>query len=984
MRRLLLALAVLTTAGSHPAFAQAPDKEQDKAAFAFFENKIRPVLVKECYSCHSANTRSGIGGTRGPKGGLALDTRDGLLKGGDSGKSIVSGKPTESLLINALHGDGVSTMPPKGKLSEAVIADFEKWVKMGAPDPRTEAATAVAVAGIDIEKGKQFWSFQPVRASAVPTIRNPQLTIRNGIDPFIFAPLEAKGLKPAPDADPQTLIRRLYIDLIGLPPSPEDVEAFVKDPSPAAYTAVVDRLLASPRFGERWGRHWLDLARYADSNGRDENLTFHEAYLYRDYVIQAFNSDKPFNRFIVEQLAGDLLKAETQTERDELLKATGFLVVGPKILAERDKPKLRMDVVDEQIDTIGKSFLGLTLGCARCHDHKFDPVPTADYYSMAGILMSTRTVNGIKLGNALVSGWILRPLGLPEPEKVIAARTLYNARLKKLQTEIKSVKALLAVAQDKAAMRNPGTLLGITVDDKDAKLVGVWKASVFTKPYVGEGYIHDDKTGKGQKSATFTPKLPKAGEYEVLISYTANAGRDKNVPVTINCDDGEKTVIVDQVKPPEIDGLFHSLGKFKFKAGSAGSVTISNKGTENHVIVDAVRFVPVGELAKLPEMMGMGVAADVKAAVTENLAKLKALEAAELALKNDAPPPAKMVMAVQDEATIEDAKINIRGNPAQLGAQVPRGFLQVASVGPKPTLPANESGRLQLAEWIASDTNPLTARVAVNRVWMHLFGSGLVRTVDNFGIQGEKPSHPELLDYLALQFTKNGWSHKKLIREMVLSHAYQLSVNADESLLKADVENRLFGRANRRRVEAEVIRDTILMVSGKLDLNGGGPVVSHLPEKAIENDSKGGFNSDPLTKRAVYLPVLRNDLPTLFEVFDFADPDVANGHRDATTVSTQALYLMNSTFTNTHARLAAESLLAESTDDAKRLELLFRRALGRAPTKAEAATSMKFLVDYQKTIEMLPTGQKPKNPELAAWSAVCLSVFGCSEFRFVE
>jgi hypothetical protein len=966
MRRFLLAVTVTLT-------ATATSQAQDKAALAFFESKIRPVLVKECYSCHSAET------PKGPKSELFLDSRDGMLKGGISGKVVVAGKPTESLLIKALHGDGVETMPPKGKLPDSVVADFEKWVKLGAPDPRDGKATTTA--GIDIEKGKQFWSFQPPKAHTAPTVKD-SAWVRSPIDAFILAKLNEKGLKPAPDADPHTLIRRVYIDLIGLPPSPEEVEAFVKDPSPAAFEKVVDKLLASPRFGERWGRHWLDLARYADSNGKDENLTFHEAHLYRDYVIRAFNADKPFNRFIVEQLAGDLLPADSPAARDELLSATGFLVIGPKVLAERDKPKLRMDVVDEQIDTIGKAFMGLTLGCARCHDHKFDPVPTADYYALAGILMSTRTINGIKLNNNAVSGWMLRPLGGPEPEKVTTLRKTYDARLKKVQDDIKAAKAQLTSAQNKAAMRNPGALLGITVDDKDAKLVGSWKASVYTKPYVGEGYIHDDKTGKGEKSATFTPKLPKAGEYEVLVSYTVGGTRATNTPVTVAFDGGEKTVVVNQTKPPKIDGLFHSVGKFKFKAGTEGSVTITNKDTDGHVIVDAIRFVPVGELAKNPEME-MGVPAEVKQAVADAQAKLKKLEAEEAALKKDAPPPPKMVMAVRDEDKIEDAKINIRGNPEQLGALVPRGFLRVATTTP-PTLPKNQSGRLQLAEWIASDSNPLTARVAVNRVWMHLFGAGLVRTVDNFGTQGEKPSHPELLDALAVQFVKDGWSHKKLIRAIVLSYAYRVSVKADDALLKADPENRLFGRANRRRVEAEVIRDTILAVSGKLDLAGGGPVVAHFPERAIDNESKGGFNTDPLVSRAVYLPVIRNDLTPLFEVFDFADPDVATGQRDATTVSTQALYLMNSTFANAQAKAAAERLMAETKDDAKRLELLFRRALGRAPTKAEADAATKFLVEYQKTIDTLGTGQKPKNPELAAWSAVCLSVFGCNEFRFVE
>jgi hypothetical protein len=975
MRRFLFAYSVLLVIGSPSAFAQSQDKP-DKAALAFFESKIRPVLVKDCYSCHSAETK------KGPKGGLLLDTREGLLRGGESGKAVVPGKPTESLLLKALHGDGVPEMPPPGrnrKLSPEVIADFEKWVKMGAPDPRN--GKAATVAGLDIAKGREFWSFKPVMAHAAPAVKNATWATSD-IDRFVLAALEAKGLSPAPDADARTLVRRVYIDLTGLPPSPEDVGAFVNDKSPDALAKVVDRLLASPRYGERWGRHWLDLARYADSNGKDENLTFHEAYLYRDYVIKSFNQDKPFNRLIVEQLAGDLLPANSVAERDELLTATGFLVLGPKVLAERDKPKLRMDVVDEQIDTIGKSFMGLTLGCARCHDHKFDPVPTADYYAMAGILMSTHTVDGNKLGNAAVSGWMLRPLGGPEPEKVVASRKAYETRLKKVQDEIKTVKATLTVAQGKATMRVPGSLAGITIDDKDAKLVGAWKASQYTKPYVGDGYVHDDKAGKGEKTATFTPKLPKAGEYEVLIAYTGGTSREKAVPVTIVFDGAEKTITIDQTKAPKIDGLFHSLGKFKFQAGEAGSVTIANRGTEGHVIVDAVRFVPVGELAKNPEM-GMGVLSEVKAAIAENEVKLKKLETEEAAIKKDAPPAPKMVMAVRDEAKIEDAKINVRGNPYQLGAVAPRGFLQVATTT-KPTLPTMQSGRKELAEWIASDANPLTARVAVNRVWYHLFGSGIVRTVDNFGIQGEKPSHPELLDYLAAKFVKDGWSHKKLVREIVLSHAYRVGVKADEALVKADPENRLFGRANRRRVEAEVIRDTMLAVSGKLDLVGGGPVVSHFPDRAIDNDSKGGFNTDTILKRAVFLPVIRNDLTPLFEVFDFADPDVADGQRDTTTVSTQALYLMNSTFANAHAKLTAERLITESKDDAKRVELLFRRALGRAPSAVETEKATKFVAEYQKTIETLPTGQRPKNPELAAWTAVCLSVFGCNEFRFVE
>ena len=492
-----------------------------------FENKIRPVLVKECYSCHAVDTK------KGPKGGLLLDSRVGLLKGGNSGVVIVPGKPTESLLLKALHGDGVEQMPPKGKLSDDVISDFEKWVKMGAPDPRIGTA---AVAGMDIEKGRQFWSFQQTKSHTPPAVKDAAWPISD-IDRFLLASLEGKGLRPAPDADPQVLIRRLYIDLVGYPPAPAKVDQFLKDCEPlgnstfripqSAIEKVVDHLLASPRFGERWGRHWLDLARYADSNGKDENLTFHDAYRYRDYVIRCLQrrqAVQPFHRRTTRRRPAPRSRPRP---RDEQLTATGFLVIGPKVLAERDKPKLRMDVVDEQIDTIGKAFMGLTLGCARCHDHKFDPVPTADYYALAGILMSTRTLDGIKLGNTVVSGWMLRPLGGPESEKIVAAGKEFDAKLKKVQDDIKKVKANLSTAQDKAAMRSPAELAGITVDDKEAKLVGMWKASLFSKPYVGDGYIHDDRSGKGEKSATFTPKLPKAGEYEVLLSYTPGTNRPR-------------------------------------------------------------------------------------------------------------------------------------------------------------------------------------------------------------------------------------------------------------------------------------------------------------------------------------------------------------------------------------------------------------------------------------------------------------------------
>ncbi len=958
-------------AGQAASPAQSPQQGSGGASsVAWFESKIRPILVEHCYSCHSSETKNG------PKAGLLVDSRAGLLRGGDSGPAVVPGKPTESLLLKALRGDDeFAVMPPKGKLPDGVIADFEKWIAMGAPDPRDGRPTPARSAAIDWEQARQFWSFRPLPPLAQPL--TPE-----AIDAYILEKLRERGLEPAPPADRRTLLRRLYIDLIGLPPSPEEMDAFVNDSSPDAYEKVVDRLLASPQFGERWGRHWLDLARYADSNGKDENLTYHEAYLYRDYVIRSFNADKPYGRFIVEQLAGDLLPASDAAERDELLIATGFLVIGPKVLAERDKVKLRWDVVDEQLDTIGKVFFGLALGCARCHDHKFDPIPMADYYALAGILHSTRTIEGIKRNNAAVSGWILRPLGGAEGEKQLQAYREHTVRLQKLQEELKKARAELQALNDKAAMRSVANLAGITVDDTAARLVGTWKPSTFTKPYVGQGYIHDDRSGKGEKSATFVPDLPRDGSYEVLLAYTAGSNRSTNTPVTVQHARGRTTVRVNQTQPPKIDGLFHSLGVFEFRKGTDAAVTISNAGTDGYVIVDAVRFVPAGELAKLPPQE-MGVRPEVQAARQQAAANVQRLEAEEAALKKAAPPPPRMAMAVRDEDTIADAPIHIRGNPHQPGEVVPRGVLRVLPLAAPPAMPRNQSGRRQLAEWIAAQ--PLTARVAVNRIWAHLFGQGIVRTVDDFGTQGERPSHPELLDALAAQFIRDNGSHKQLIRRIVLSQTYRRSVHAAPALQQADPENRLFGRANRRRVEAEVIRDTMLLVAGKLSLSGGGPVVAHLPEAAVENNSRSTLlDTDAILTRAVYLPIIRNELPPILEVFDFADPDVATGRRDTTTVSTQALFLMNSGFANAQARAAARRLLSEAADDARRLELLFLRAYGRRPTPRETTTAQNFLREFAQLLQRQPPEARPNDPLLEGWTAICLSVFGSHEFRFIE
>ena len=932
--------------------AVVPSYAADDKGIAFFESKIRPVLVGNCYECHSAEAVA----SKKLKGGLLLDSRDGLRKGGDSGAAIIPGKSKESRLIQALHYTGETKMPPKGKLPDSVIADFEAWVNMGAPDPR--AGGIVKQRGLSIEEGRAFWAYQPVRKPAVPQVRDA----RSEIDAFILERIEAKGLRFAPEATPAVLVRRLSYDLIGLPPSPDEIDAFIKASNvkpQAAYEELVDRLLASPHFGERWGRHWLDIARYAESITLRGSI-FKEAWRYRDYVIDTFNQDVPFDRFIREQIAGDLLPAESLAQKRRQLIATTYLALGNNNLEEQDKKQLVMDVVDEQLDAISKGFMGQTITCARCHDHKFDPIPTKDYYALAGILRNTKT-----LKHSNVSEWLTMPLPAePDREKVLKE---YEASVAAIQQEIASLKPVVAKGTkptnpNKPTVRAIADLPGIVVDDTQAKKVGEWKTSKFSGSYVGDGYIHDDDNGKGEKTLTFQPDIPKSGKYEVRLAYTSAANRCAKVPVTILSADGEKTVFVDQKQPPEIEGLFHSLGQYRFEKSGQGFVIIATEGTKGHVIADAVVFIPVEQLADLKVM---------KPAVEEKTKpdadKLKALEDKLKKLQANG-PRRELTMSVDEEKRIEDARVHVRGNVHNQTDLAPRGFLQVALTGPTPKFPKDESGRRQLADWLASKENPLTARVFANRAWHWLFGVGLVRTTDNFGTTGEKPSHPELLDYLASRFVEEGWSTKKLIRTIVLSRTYRQAAEADPKTIAADPENRLFAHANRRRMDAECIRDTILTVSGQLKLDAGGPTFS--PSLAVDYNYK---HTD--TRRAVYSPVFRNALPELFDAFDFADPSVCTGKRNNSTVAPQALFLMNNPFVIQQSQNAAQSLLDEKEiDDAGRVTKAFRLAIGRAPSDAERRVAETFLSE---------ASSDPK-ARLETWGQFVQMLFASGDFRYVE
>jgi hypothetical protein len=753
---------------------------------AFFEKKIRPVLVEHCYRCHSTAKKQ--------RGGLALDSRDGLRKGGDRGPAIVPGKPKDSLLLQAVRYGEEPRMPPKGKLADTVIADLEKWIAMGAPDPRGAIASGKSTKPLDVGEGRNFWAFQPPRRHPVPTVKDASWP-RSDIDAFLLARLETKGLRPAADADRAVLVRRVYFDLIGLPPTPEQIDLFVRDRSPDAFARVVDELLASPHFGERWGRHWLDVARFAETSGGGRSLLFPDAWRYRDYVIEAFNTDKPYDRFITEQIAGDLLPASTPEERRQQLVATAFLVLGPINYEQQNKEILEMDVVDEQLDTMGRAFLGLTIGCARCHDHKFDPIPTRDYYALAGILHSTQT-----LIHDNVSRWVEQPLPVSaEREKAIEKQEAILAELRKRI--------------------------------KQAKTMG------------------------------------------------------------------------------------RSTGK----------------------------------------------------AVTSELEK-------ELRKQIESGPQRPMAMCVCEAAQIEDCAICIRGNISTRGDKVPRGFLQVISPevdapGSPRILSTKESGRRELAAWLASADNPLTARVMVNRIWHQLFGAGLVRTVDNFGTVGERPSHPKLLDYLAVRFMQGGWSVKKVIRAIVLSRAYQMSSTGCGDAVAVDPENCLLGHMNRRRLDAECLRDAMLAVGGQLDRTLGGPTI----KKGTTSEIAYRFDD---SRRAVYTPIFRNKLLELFEVFDFGDPNLVNGRRNVSTVATQALYMMNSPFVMEQARHAGRVLLdVPNLDDKARVDRAYRLALGRPPTPCERAIALKFVAS---------SADRSAAERLTAWGRFYQALFACIDFRYVK
>jgi hypothetical protein len=839
----------------------------DPAKVEFFEKRIRPILADNCYSCHSATTNS--------KGGLRTDDINGLLTGGTSGAAIIPGNVEDSLLLQAVKYEGFK-MPPKKRITDEQIADLTKWIADGAAWPKAVFDEKLTQPNEKYEAlKKNHWAWQPLTKPSPPAVVN-EAWAKSDLDRFILAKLESQKLAPVGDAEKRDLLRRVTFDLTGLPPTIDEIQAFVADDSPKAFEKLVDRLLASPAFGERWGRHWLDVARYGESTGSARNLPMPHSWRYRDYVIDSINADKPYNKFIREQIAGDLLPATSPAEKAEQLVATGFLALGVKDVNQRFKVRYIMDNVDEQIDTVTRSILALTASCARCHDHKFDPIPTKDYYALAGIFQSSDLCAGLK--NKMGGG------GLDYYDNTLLL-TISTGQITANEEQLAAAKEAVKTAQAEFAR------------------------------------LRDSSEG--------AEKAPD--------------GRPKR-----------------------------QVARQKWNKAQADLTALSDPAV-------------IGEVA----------------------------------------------YGVRDGKVVADTEIRIRGEAEKLGPVVPRGYLSVVPVENAKPVNVEQSGRLELAQWLSSAENPLTSRVFVNRVWQKLFGEGIVKSVDNFGVTGDVPSHPELLDYLADKFVRDGWSLKKLVRSVVLSRTYRLASTETTNHREIDPANRLVWRHSPRRLSAEEIRDASLVATAQLktdrpakgtsqtlkviEIRNNGPEAAKIADEALTSPH-----------RSVYLPLVRGQTPTSLAVFDPAEQGMVAGQRESTTVAPQALYLLNDPFVRRQSVALAERVQRDKESLADRVSLTYETVLGRPATAEEIARVENYIADYEQAASDLlpkqtvkvaakpkaeikpkdesklvtPTAdpdnvdqtdltirqddQGPADPQLAAWASFCQALFGSAEFRYLK
>ncbi len=1000
----VVALAVVHVALVWPALAA------ESAGIEFFEKRIRPVLVEHCYDCHGPDADE-------PGGGLRLDSRAGWMKGGQSGPAIVAGKPEESLLIRAVRrAEKDSAMPPETPLSAAVLADLIAWVKMGAPDPREgtvpPANAAPAKPAIDLNSARQQWAFRKPEKPPLPALRDSTWP-QNEIDRFILAKLEAAGIKPAPPADPAVLIRRLTFDLTGLPPTVAEVTEFVRACSPSpplplspslrsegergrggegekAIEQLVERLLASPHYGEKWGRHWLDVVRYADSldsRGMGQPGDILDAWRYRDWVVSALNRDLPYDEFIRQQIAGDLL-AKREWDASKVV-ATGMYAIGNWGNGDSDKQKVYSDIVDDQIDVTARAFLGLTLACARCHDHKFDPISTADYYSLAGFFYSSRILDKFA---APTAGEALMRIGLLSADEqqrrndLLAQIAAIDAKLAGGLTPLSQKRENIAgnpglVAWTVSGADNPSLTINTTADAQKFITITLPGKAICVHPgpkQVVTAVWQSPLAGKVMVSARLSDADGNCGNG---IDWSLRHGSKQLAGGSIdNGQSGVVPTIETDVRPGELVRLVIApRGEYSCDSTQVEFV-VREAGGESRTW--DLRAALIDSPLELPQALdlartAMTVCSGDSEALSDKLPDKQPLIAERERLNRELPELVQC-QGLQDGGIpgtayegFRDARIHVRGSYARLGERAPRQFPALFGA-PVPTVEG--SGRLQLAEWIASPGHPLTARVIVNRVWQHHFGAGIVRTANNFGKLGDPPTHPELLDWLATWFVEHGWSLKELHRLICTSATYQQSVQSSKFKVQgsesaptlniepgtlnsgsADPDNRLFSRASRRKLSAEELRDALLVSGGRLDRQLGGPSVRELDAP----------------RRTLYLTTVRSDRTSYQMLFDGADPSTIVEKRNDSVVAPQSLWLLNQTLVLAQAQaLAARMARDAPADVASRVDWLTRQVFVRPATAAETAL----------VTETIARAADQKR----AWEQVCHALLCSNEFAFVD
>ena len=973
--RIAFSVSVLVIASwiilGNAGLTRAQETEFDASQIEFFERKVRPLLADNCYSCHSLAAKEN-------KGSLLLDSRAAILKGGDSGEAITPGEPEDSLLISAVKYEDYE-MPPKGQLPEDEIAVLEKWVAMGAPWPaEKEGTAALTLEEFDLEaRRKEHWVWQPVVKHPSPTVKSPRWS-KTPIDQFIQAKLDSQQLKPAEQAEPLAIARRLFLDLIGLPPTTEELAEFQNDLADGrdqATEKLVDRLLASPHFGERWGRHWLDLSRYAESCGHEFDNDIPNAFQYRDYVIRAFNADIPYDQLIREHIAGDLVdepRLHPQKKFNESILGTGFWFLGETVHSPVDIRKDESDRFDNMIDVATKSFLGVTVSCARCHDHKFDAISTADYYSLTGFLHSSdyRQVRFESIEQNKKVGAELNKLNRRYQDELLSLLKDQDIEPPSQEDDLTDERIVFNFAK----LAQPQYLQdGYIFGDQALPAGGAYFLSDSESPEIGfadsgaavndpfwnrlnsinEGVLQDKnslskiaKSGRTLRTPTFELK-------DGLVScYVSGKGN------VIACVDSHRLV----------QGPLHRQTIKPFKFGSRkGFVQLNLKRYIGHRL--HLEFVPDKDQQISVGLVTQGVAKGDQKELTQKLKKRERgyvdfAEKAKSSIADDENGISKLIKQWQAErkqlsdqlvldsrlapammdGTGEEANVYIRGNASKLGKIEARHFL-TAIDGDQAMKIDQGSGRLQLAQKINDPKNPLTSRVIVNRIWHYLMGRGLVPTTDDFGVLGQRPTHPELLDHLACEFVADGQSIKRMIKRIVLSQTYQMASRPNSESLAADPKNLLWHHRPPKRLEGEAIRDSLLAISGSLDKTQEGPSVPIHLTAFMEGRGRPKTNGplDGDGRRSIYVSVRRNFISPFMTAFDTPVPFSTMGRRNVSNVPAQALILMNDPFVAEQAKKWAKRALTVEEDPEKRIEWMYESAFGRPPTKTELELSSKFI-----------------------------------------